>query len=68
MGFGTRVAQANSLFKLLDEDGGGEVSRAELLKFVTDTTSEDVTDRKVKGRFFLQIGQLFELLDADGGG
>ena len=66
VGVGTRVCQADGLFKLLNEDENGCITRAELLQFLNMCHPQ----RKwpCKQQLFKEIGNLFLMLDDSGGG
>lgn len=46
LGVGNRVKQAEAVFSICDEDGGGLVSRSEFLKFIAGSLPEDTSQHK----------------------
>ena len=48
LGCGNRVKQAEALFTVCDEDGGGLVTRAELLKFIAGSLPDDTVQHKTE--------------------
>ena len=47
-GVGGRQKQAEALFSICDEDKGGCVNRAELLKFIAGSLPEDTAQHKTE--------------------
>jgi len=68
-GVGSREAQTEALFALLDEDKNGVFNRAEFFQFVNLSCPMGLKlDKTMKAKFFSQITHLFQMLDDDGGG
>jgi len=66
LGVGTRKAQAEALFKVMDASGDGSVTRAELLAFMTVMLPDGLELPKIET--FKRVSEIFGHLDADGGG
>lgn len=65
-GMSTRERQALSLLQIMDEDGGGSVSRAELLAFIEAQSPAGGQVSKLE--LFKRVSTIFGKLDEDGGG
>lgn len=66
LGCGNRQSQAIALFNICDDDKGGCVTRAELLRFIAGALPEDTSQHKTET--FSKVGKLFLLLDDDASG
>lgn len=65
-GVGNVRSQASEAFKLLDQDGSGLVSRAELLQFVISALPAELNPDKM--RMFNMLGRMCNCIDREGRG
>lgn len=65
-GMGRHRAQAEALFRVIDQSGDGSVTRAELLAFMTVMLPDGLELPKIET--FKRVSGIFEVLDSDGGG
>jgi len=67
LGVGSRAMQAEAVFRSCDKNGNKEVSRGEMLAFVTDQNPYGkFAAKKSKTEAFAHVGKLFDLMKVSG--